>query len=154
MRIENNVSAADLLKHFNHFHDGFVKKFAVVSQNRFNKRKLVVMYDMMRVEIRFAHNNYAQGNRPYGQVVRAVFTGVEELQLSVLKRSDATVMRVDISEQDDSSYRLVISYPDNKKPGKLVAGTVFTFRSAVFTEIPRSGNFPPEGVRIGRPGAL
>lgn len=68
------------LGYFNGFHDGFMKRIAIVSQDDMDEEYAQSCSGRFDVEIDFAHYNYRFDDRPpYDQIVRAVFRDVQNI---------------------------------------------------------------------------
>ena len=69
-------TAAGALDYFNGFHDGFMKRIVIESQDRIDEDLGQTYTGLFDVEIDFAHYNYPDGAapfHPYNQIVRAAF---------------------------------------------------------------------------------
>ena len=86
--IDSIESASEFLQYFYNFHDGFVKRFVVVSRDEFTERNkgdhlsrghVITNEVVCRVDI--AHYNYGAGGPPYNRVVSIVFEEFEELDI-------------------------------------------------------------------------
>jgi hypothetical protein len=72
--------AREVLDYFNGFHDGFMKRIAIVSQDDIDEEYAQSCSGRFDVEIDFAHYNYRFDDRPpHDQIVRAVFRDVQDL---------------------------------------------------------------------------
>lgn len=74
--------AKSVLDYFNHFHDGFIKRLTIVSQDEMSENYSQSCTGIFDVEIEFAHYNYAAGIRPLHpprQRVWATFFNVQDL---------------------------------------------------------------------------
>lgn len=68
------------LDYFNGFHDGFMKRIAIVSQDDIGEEYAQSCTGRFDVEIDFAHYNYRFEDRPpHDQIVRAVFHDVQDI---------------------------------------------------------------------------
>jgi len=68
------------LDYFNGFHDGFMKRIAIVSQDAIDEEYRQSCTGRFDVEIDFAHYNYRFEDRPpHDQIVRAVFRDVQDI---------------------------------------------------------------------------
>lgn len=84
--ISDPSRAGAAIEYFNAFHDGFIRRFSVESDDEFEDRHTHRTTGPLRVEICFAHNNYGEGRPPIGQLVRARFFGVRDLEVSFTGR--------------------------------------------------------------------
>lgn len=80
--ITSMEEAKSVLDHFNHFHDGFMKRLTLVSQDEMGEDYGQSSTGIFDVEIEFAHYNYAAGTQPLHpprQRVWATFYNVQDL---------------------------------------------------------------------------
>lgn len=72
--------AREVLDYFNGFHDGFMKRIAIVSQDDIDEEYAQSCTGRFDVEIDFAHYNYRFDDRPpHDQIIRAVFGDVQDI---------------------------------------------------------------------------
>lgn len=72
--------AREVLDYFNGFHDGFMKRITIVSQDDIDEEYAQSCTGRFDVEIDFAHYNYRFDDRPpYDQIVQAVFRDVQDI---------------------------------------------------------------------------
>jgi len=74
--------ATTVIDYFNGFHDGFMKRIAITSQDEIGEDRSQSCTGAFDVEIEFAHYNYQRGQeplQPYGQIVHASFHNVQDL---------------------------------------------------------------------------
>jgi hypothetical protein len=74
--------AAQILDYFNGFHDGFIQRMVIESQDRINQDLSQTCSGVFDVEMEIAHYNYpaaAGAFHPYDQIVRARFRGVQDI---------------------------------------------------------------------------
>ena len=71
--------AEAVLDYFNGFHDGFIKRLALISHDYFEARGTQVCSGWLDLELAIAHYNYRNGEPPADQVVHARFTHVRHL---------------------------------------------------------------------------
>lgn len=80
--------AKKILDYFNHFHDGFIKKFSVTSRDRFTAVKSSeartrsirhTLGEGYWVRIDFAHHNYRPGGGDARRIVRATFLNAKDI---------------------------------------------------------------------------
>jgi hypothetical protein len=85
MRFEvtTEAQARDAVEYFNAFHDGFVRRLAVVSHDVFESRGVHASSRAPDLELLLAHYNYQRDERPIDQLVRATFLEVTELTVVV-----------------------------------------------------------------------
>jgi hypothetical protein len=74
--------AAEALEYFNGFHDGFIRRFSLISHDTFEDRDTHVTTGLLDLEILFAHSNYRSGLPPFDQLVQARFFQVRGLLLN------------------------------------------------------------------------
>jgi hypothetical protein len=81
--VETPEDAEAVLAYFNGFHDGFVKRLALVSHDFFEARGVQACSGRLDLELEIAHHNYRDGEPPANQVVHARFTHVRRLRADV-----------------------------------------------------------------------
>ena len=82
LRISSAAGAAKVLDYFNGFHDGFMKRIAIVSSDEIDEHHGQSCTGLFEVEIDFAHYNYQAGKAPFhphNQIVQARFSKVQDI---------------------------------------------------------------------------
>jgi hypothetical protein len=79
IQVRSVDEGVEAMKYFNAFHDGFIKRFLVMSQDHFLPDKSHACTGLFNAEIDFAHYNYRGGQPPPNQLIRAVFIGVQDV---------------------------------------------------------------------------
>ncbi len=80
--VSSPAEAARALDYFNGFHDGFMKRINIVSDDEIDEDHGQSCTGLFQVEIDFAHYNYRDGNEPfhpYDQIVHAVFRQAQDI---------------------------------------------------------------------------
>jgi hypothetical protein len=80
--IASMEEAKSVLEHFNQFHDGFIKRITVVSQDEMGEDYSQSSRGIFDIELEFAHYNYTAGAQPLHparQRVWATFYNVRDL---------------------------------------------------------------------------
>ncbi|MEN8144649.1 MAG: hypothetical protein ABFS14_06810 [Gemmatimonadota bacterium] len=86
LRVSSPEETAAALETFNGFHDGFMKRIAIFSQDRIEPDRSQTCSGVFDVEIDFAHYNYESAGSPlqeHDRVVRARFERVQDLYLDL-----------------------------------------------------------------------
>lgn len=74
--------AARVVEFFNAFHDGFIRRFTLVSHDRHESRDVHVTTGRLDLELVFAHYNYDAGRPGPDQLIEARFTGIRDLAVA------------------------------------------------------------------------
>jgi hypothetical protein len=91
--LTNLKEAEQILKYFNFFHEGFIKRLNISSQDEFDDSGAQNCYGTFDVGIDFAHYNYNDGKPVFDSIVRAYFYDVRDLYLDLreMKEPDWTI---------------------------------------------------------------
>lgn len=158
-KLSSAEEGASILNHFNGFHDGFIRRMIVESQDRINPDLSQTCTGVFDVQIDFAHYNYPAGGdgfHLYNQIVRASFRNVQDLSCefgegflgnTILNLSVAPVNRVKgggTATEPCLCLRLTRHfYQAGDRRYELRESQLFTFTDAVFVELdPASGTSP------------
>ncbi len=136
---------------FNGFHDGFMKRIEILSQDRIQSDRSQTCSGEFDVEIDFAHYNYESGGTPlqaYDRLVRTWFQRVQDLYLDLQQgfvgntiqvlRAHAGNRRVGGSTalEDCICLRLNRQFLfEESRKWETRETQLFTFSAATFTEI-------------------
>jgi hypothetical protein len=140
LTITSEETAASVLDYFNGFHDGFMKRIVLTSQDRIEEDLSQTCTGVFDVEIDFAHYNYPDGANPFhshNQIVRAQFRNVRDI---VADFSDGflgnTIITLSITqEQGVLGLRLGRHYYlETERRHELRESQLFTFTDATFVE--------------------
>ncbi|HSF06714.1 MAG TPA: hypothetical protein VLG10_13070 [Methylomirabilota bacterium] len=133
-----------VLEYFNGFHDGFIRRFSVISHDRFEDRDTHVTTGLLDVEILFAHSNYRAGLPPFDQLVQARFSQVRGLHMNFTGQpTDWPIINIHIeieaptTSTDAPCLRARLIQPrliDNSR-WEHVEALTFAFRSGEFHEM-------------------
>lgn len=145
-------TAAGALDYFNGFHDSFMKRIVIESQDRIEEDLGQTCTGLFDVEIDFAHYNYADGSapfHPYNQIIRANFRNVQDIladfQVAYLGN---TVMSLSVANSSRRRAGQIAAenclglrvgrhcYMENERRYELREAQWFTFADAVFEEQP------------------
>ena len=85
--LKTHEDAESILDYFNGFHDGFIKQLTLKSQDEFKDRGHQLCTGDLRLEITFAHYNYAADTRPHSQIIQARFDKVKDLSINFSGKS-------------------------------------------------------------------
>ncbi|MBI1897702.1 MAG: hypothetical protein HYS04_14420 [Acidobacteria bacterium] len=80
--VSSEEAANRALDYFNGFHDGFMQRVVIESQDRIGEDLSQTCTGIFRVEIDFAHYNYPRGAEPFhphDQIVHAQFRNVQDV---------------------------------------------------------------------------
>jgi hypothetical protein len=150
--ISSEATAAQALDHFNGFHDGFIKRMVVKSEDQIGEDLGQTCTGLFEVEIDFAHYNYGQAAEPFHshrQIVRAEFRAVRDILADF--RSGFlgnTIITLSINAgtrrnvgQTDSEPCLILHwgrhfYHEAERRHELREFPLFSFREATFMEMP------------------
>jgi hypothetical protein len=137
--------------YFNGFHDGFMKRMEIVSQDEIDEdhgQQCTGVYDVV---VDFAHYNYADGDspfHPYNQIVRARFRDVHDIfcdlqpgylgntisALSVTPKMRITTLGG--TPEECLGLQLARNfYIEQHRRFELRQSELFTFKDAVFEEL-------------------
>ena len=86
LAVASAEQARTVAEYFNGFHDGFIRRLALVSHDTFESRDVHVTTGLLDLEILFAHSNYGDGRPPFDQLVAARFTRVRDLRIAFTGR--------------------------------------------------------------------
>lgn len=140
-----NVEQAVLaLEYFNGFHDGFIRRFSLISHDTFEDRDTHVTTGLLDLEILFAHSNYQAGQPPFDQLVQARFSQVRGLHMNVTGQptdwpitSIHIELETPVSSTDPPRLRARLIQPrliDNAR-WEYVETLTFSFHSGEFHEM-------------------
>jgi hypothetical protein len=153
--VSSEETAARTLDYFNGFHDGFMKRIVLESQDRINEDLSQTCTGMFDVEIDFAHYNYAKGAEPFhphNQMVSAEFRNVQDILAefrdgflgnTIISLSITSVNRRRAG-QLATEHCLGLSlarhyYLEDQRRYELRESQLFTFTDATFFEQPSAG---------------
>ncbi len=132
------------LEYFNGFHDGFIRRFSLISHDIFEDRHTHVTTGLLDLEILFAHSNYRAGRPPFDQLVEARFSQVRGLYMNFTGQpTDWPIINVNIEIEalpkstDPPRLRARLIQPrliDNSRWEHIEALT-FSFQSGEFYEV-------------------
>ena len=138
--ISSEQSGASALDYFNGFHDGFMKRIVLVSQDCIEPDLSQTCTGVFDVEIDFAHYNYPDGANPFyrhNQIVRTQFRNVRDI---VADFSDGflgnTIITLSIT-QEKRALGLRLGrhyYLEAERRHELRESQLFTFTDATFVE--------------------
>ncbi|MGH7794626.1 MAG: hypothetical protein ACREQ2_06985 [Candidatus Binatia bacterium] len=80
--VATTEQASAVVEYFNGFHDGFIRRFSLISHDTFEDRDTHVTTGVLDIEILFAHSNYRYGLPPFDQLVDVRFTGVRDVRVT------------------------------------------------------------------------
>jgi hypothetical protein len=140
------------LEYFNGFHDGFMKRIVLVSQDRMEADGSQTVGGRFDVEVDFAHYNYADGERPLhpaSQLVRARFEDVQDIFCDLRAGFlGNTIMSLSvhqanrrIASSDGVETCLALQwarqfYQEEYRRFETRQSQLFTFARALFEEVP------------------
>jgi hypothetical protein len=150
--VSSEEAATTMLDYFNGFHDGFMKRIVLESQDRINEDLSQSCSGMFNVEIDFAHYNYARGGEPFhphSQIVRAQFRNVQDIVAeftagflgnTIIGLSIISLSRRRASEtRTEPCLALRLArhfYLEDERRYELRESQLFTFAEATFVEQP------------------
>jgi hypothetical protein len=133
------------LEYFNGFHDGFIRRLALVSHDKFEARGVHTLSGRLDLELDLAHYNYREGEPPADQLVQLHFAEVRDLWMDLPYANgewaivDLRVVSGSRSELGKEAACLAATLLHHRlDAGSWTAREVlrFTFRVAEFTEVP------------------
>jgi hypothetical protein len=140
--------AGAVAEYFNGFHDGFIRRLALVSHDTFESRDVHETTGLLDLEILFAHSNYGDGRPPFDQLVAARFTRVRDLRIAFTGRpTDWPIMSLHLETDpaadpgDGPRLRARLIQPrlvENARWEHAEAMTL-SFQAAEFREVPGLG---------------
>lgn len=145
-RVTTIQEAIESLDFFNYFHDGFIKRLTVLSQDEFIDRGEQRCSGELQLEITFAHYNYQRDERPHSQTVEARFESVKDLSITFSGNShEWAINSLTIGETirasefggEESCLKAALTQ-SRLKDGRewvLHEDLSFTFRSCTFNEV-------------------
>ena len=147
--IASPKDAVEALDYFNGFHDGFMKRILIASQDQMDEDFGQSCSGVFEVEIDFAHYNYPPGGqRPFNQLVRARFHDVQDIfcelrgeylgntiiKLAIVpvnrRASSSTVVREALALQLGRNF-----YHEHGRRYEYRESQLFTFTDATFREL-------------------
>ena len=144
-RLKTIEDAESILDYFNGFHDGFIKQLILKSPDEFKDWGHQLCTGNLRLEIIFAHYNYAAGERPHTQQVEAEFRQIKDLSIDFSGQAhEWSILNVLVTEstrtREDGSNELCFKavFLQNRLESnewKSNEDLVFTFAESVFREI-------------------
>ena len=138
--VSSEQSAASMLDYFNGFHDGFMKRIVLTSQDRIEQDLSQACTGLFDVEIDFAHYNYPDGANPFhshNQIVRAQFRNARDIVADFSHGFIGnTIITLSITqEQGALGLRLGRHYYlETERRHELRESRLFTFTDATFVE--------------------
>ena len=87
--IESEQQAAEVIKYFHDFHDGFIKRIELVSQDSFHQEgpehpgHSHVCTGEFNLSMDIAHYNYGHGQQPYNRLVCFEFYDIRDFSLDL-----------------------------------------------------------------------
>jgi hypothetical protein len=136
--------ASAVVEYFNAFHDGFIRRFTLISHDTFEDRDTHVTTGPLDLEILLAHANYRDGRPPFDQAVHARFGGVRDLRVAFTGRPTdwpITSLHLEGDATSDSTVgqrlraRLIQPRLVDNSSWEHVESVAFTFDSAEFREL-------------------
>jgi hypothetical protein len=133
------------LAYFNQFHDGFIRRLALISHDTFEARGVHTLSGRLDLELDLAHYNYREGEPPADQVVELRFTGVRDLWIDLpYTNGEWAIIAFRIAPANRSAFGkeescLAASMLHHRlEEGRWTSREVlrFTFGDAEFTEVP------------------
>ena len=150
--VTSTETATGALDYFNGFHDGFMKRIVIESQDRMEEDRGQTCTGLFDVEIDFAHYNYADGAapfHPYNQIVRADFRNVQDILADFhVGYTGNTVISLSIANASRRRAGEVVPeaclavrlgrhyYVENERRYEFRESQLFTLTDAVFEEQP------------------
>lgn len=140
LTIDSEETAAGTLDYFNGFHDGFMKRIVLTSQDRIEPGLSQTCTGAFDVEIDFAHYNYPDGANPFhphNQIVRAQFRNARNILADF---SDGflgnTIITLSITPGNGGlEFRVGRHYYlEAERRHELRESQLFTFTDATFVE--------------------
>jgi hypothetical protein len=145
IQVRSVDEGVEAMEYFNASHDGFIKRFLIMSQDYFLPDKSQMCTGSFNAELDFAHYNYREGQPPPNQLIRAVFIEVQDAlcdfrdalhSLPITKLEVVGGTRV--SGNSTEPEPCLVLHVTNKllQDGQWVPRTyqMFTFKEAVFSE--------------------
>ena len=144
-KLETMEDASIILKHFNDFHDGFIKRITITSRDEFKEDKSQIFTGEFDIALDIAHYNYGAGIPPYNQVINVDFQNVMGIHFDLREITiDWWINRISITERKRTNQQgstencFAIKLTRDKllegKAWNLVEADLFTFTNAVFAE--------------------
>ena len=145
-RVSTLEQAMESLDYFNGFHDGFIKRLSVFSQDEFKAIGEQSCSGELTLEIIFAHYNYQKGQRPYNQLIEARFSGVKDIMINFsgnsyewainsLSIGEAQRSREDGVEEGCLNAVIVQNRLEDGRGWILHEDMKFTFKSCIMREV-------------------
>ena len=150
--VSSAATAAGALDYFNGFHDGFMRRIVLTSQDRIEKDLSQTCSGVFDVEIDFAHYNYPRGAEPFhshDQIVRAQFRSVQDILADfrdgflgntiITLSIKAGTRRKGGQTATEPCLALHLGrhyYLEAEQRHELRESQMFTFTDAVFVELP------------------
>jgi hypothetical protein len=150
--VSSEASALKVLDYFNGFHDGFMKRMVIQSEDRIEEDLSQTCTGVFDVEIDFAHYNYPDGAAPFhpsGHIVRAQFHHVQDILIdlggkflgnTIIALSIAAASRRkggETATEPCLGLRLARHYYlEEERRFELRETQLFTFTGATFVEAP------------------
>jgi hypothetical protein len=133
------------LEYFNAFHDGFIRRLALISHDVFEARGVHTLSGRLDLELDLAHYNYRDGEPPADQIVELRFTEVRDLWVDLpyangewaivdLRVSSAT--RTGFGNEEQCLQATMRHHRLDEGQWTVCEVLRFTFKAAEFTEVP------------------
>jgi hypothetical protein len=133
------------LEYFNGFHDGFIRRLALVSHDKFEARGVHTLSARLDLELDLAHNNYREGEPPADQLVELRFAEVRDLWVDLpyangewaivdLRVSSGT--RTEFGKEEACLAATMLHHRLDEGSWTVREVLRFSFRAAEFTEVP------------------
>lgn len=132
--IEDEESAASILYHFNDFHDGFIKRVEIMSNDYFEQRDMSdimsrshIVTSKVELQIDIAHYNYGAGGPPFNRHVCLHFTEFYDLNLNIgiSNRTDWIINEINMNK---------VSRPLDTDPAYAMRLFDFTMKRSVYDQ--------------------
>ena len=135
-------TAQAVLEYFNGFHDGFMKRIVIRSQDRIDEDLSQTCTGLFDVEIEFAHYNYAAEGAPFhphDQIIRGQFRDVRDIRLTLTEEFlGNTIISLRMEPTEDGRLELHLgrhAYVAGERRYDFRESPLFSFTSADFTEM-------------------
>jgi hypothetical protein len=140
--VDCHPSAQAALDYFNAFHDGFMQRITITSQDRILEDQSQTCTGLFHLEIDFAHYNYpAPGNpfHPHDQLIRAQFHDVRDIRLHLTTEflgNTIISLTIEPAPENRLEFRLGRhAYLPAENRYEFRESPIFTFTTAEFTEL-------------------
>jgi len=128
--------ADEAIEYFNSFHDGFIRRFSVVSLDRIEPDKSLLLTGEFLVELELCHYNYRKGEPAYDQTILARFHGVKGLELDLREVGRHwAINSLTVVECDGVlTLRLARNHLEDDRRWAIQQADLFGFETASFRE--------------------